>query len=80
MCDDCGQVFGSGISLGPGVSFDGSGNRAGCPRCGHLVEIPDGQYGVVDGAVRWLREFQSAEDRARLSEVLSRASAGITWL
>lgn len=73
MCDDCGAVFSSGIALGPGASFSGRGNYVGCPRCGASVEIPDGEYGVIDGAVRWLRQFRTAEQRAHLADVLQDA-------
>lgn len=73
MCTECGQVFSSGYTLAPGTSFKGSGNRTGCRRCGALVEIPDGEYGVVDGAVRWLRQFHTPEQRAHLAEVLQEA-------
>src|SRR5690242_16981107 len=73
MCTECGLVFSSRIALRPWMSFQGAGNLTGCPRCGALVEIPDGEYGVVDGAVRWLRQFSTREERAHLAEVLQDA-------
>lgn len=73
MCTECGQVWSPGVRLQPGITTDFSGSNFGCPRCMTLIEIPDGTYGVLDGAVRWLRNFSTPESRAHLVETLKEA-------
>lgn len=77
MCPECGQVQSTGITLGPQSNASMAGKVTGCTSCGDLFEIPDGDYGVIDGAVQWLRSFTAPESRRTLASALVDARSAL---
>ncbi|MGN6664013.1 MAG: hypothetical protein ACTHK6_07415 [Solirubrobacterales bacterium] len=70
VCDDCGQVFRSGMALGPGAGATVIDSKAGpCPHCGGWGSIPNGAYRFVQEAERVIQPWTSSERESLADEL-----------
>lgn len=59
-CQNCHKIFSSGISFGVGASATLANNKARCPFCGSLENIPNGAFkATVDGFVDILKDSKN---------------------
>lgn len=75
QCKNCLKIFSPGIELGVGATIILKGNRARCPFCGSMENMPNGTFrGTVEGIVKILESspnrLQTAKD---LLEALGRS-------
>mgnify|MGYP001570516078 CR=1 FL=1 len=75
QCKNCQRVFSSGIDLGTGSTVILKGNRAQCPWCGSMENIPDGTFrGTVEGIAKVLKQSENPVATAKeLFEALERS-------
>lgn len=74
----CGAVYGFGLDLGDGVrGLTMTGNKAQCPVCGEMGEVPDGVFNVTDGVLEVLSAPTITHERLRrLQAILLSAKEG----
>lgn len=71
QCKNCMKVFSPGIKLGVGATVILKGNRARCPFCGLMENIPDGTFrGTVEGVIKIL---ESSSNRLQTTKDLLEA-------
>jgi hypothetical protein len=55
ICDNCGNVFPSGLSFEFARNITLSGNKSKCGACGSWARIPDGVYNFYDNVIEILQ-------------------------
>ncbi len=75
VCDNCGNIFPSGISAINSTNVSFSNCRAGpCPVCGGTGHIPDGVYNFIGNTIELLSGPQrSISELKKLASILERA-------
>jgi hypothetical protein len=81
FCPNCGLIFESRpLGIAPGASVENlvmEGNREQCPRCGHMAELPDGTFNIVDDTLTVLEATPLTRARlAQLADLMDRARTG----
>jgi hypothetical protein len=70
VCDRCGEVFPSGIALGPGAGATVIDSKSGpCPRCGDWGSIPNGAYRFAQEAERVIQPWTPRERESLADEL-----------
>lgn len=71
ICDNCNNVFASGIVGGPGTNIKITNGKSGpCPVCGSLGTIPDGIYDIIDD-VEAILNIDNGKDVFKLQRILN---------
>ena len=72
MCDNCGSLFPSGMSVGGNAQIFSFGSKSGpCPNCGGMGSIPNGLYTAVETAGQILLNAQlTPEELFKLKTIL----------
>jgi hypothetical protein len=80
FCPHCGAVYGFGMELGDGVrNLTMTGNKARCPVCGEMGEVPDGVFNVTDGILEMLSGPAITRERLEsLRTILDSVQQGTT--
>jgi hypothetical protein len=75
VCDTCGAIFSSGISIENSTHITFAGSTAGpCPNCGARGHIPDGTYNFTQDTIELLRgPDRTVSDLERLAQILREA-------
>jgi len=73
VCQACGTIFSSGISIAGGAQATIIGCKSGpCPKCGDMGDIVDGVYGLKDKAFSFFKDNNfSIEDLKSIYTKLS---------
>lgn len=74
ICDNCNNVFPSGIVGGPGTNVRVTGGKSGpCPVCGSLGTVPNGTYVIINDIEATL-SVDNGRDVFKLQRILNTTS------
>ncbi|PEW04514.1 hypothetical protein CN425_05115 [Bacillus cereus] len=59
FCDNCGNIFPSGIAFENSIGITMIGNKSQCPRCGYMARVPDGVFNFYNNAIEVLQASES---------------------
>jgi hypothetical protein len=75
FCDNCGNVFPSGMVFENVIGVTMSGNKSQCPRCGFLARIPDGVFNFYQNAIEVLNAPETTKrDLQIFRQIIQNAS------
>ena len=70
FCDKCGLIFGSGLFFENTTNVTLKGNRAQCPRCHDMANIPDGLFNFVNNTIEIIKAPQLTIDKLQRYKIL----------
>ncbi|MGG0176442.1 SEC-C metal-binding domain-containing protein [Gottfriedia acidiceleris] len=59
FCDNCGNIFPSGIAFENSMGITMIGNKSQCPKCGFMARIPDGVFNFYNNAIEVLQATET---------------------
>ncbi|MFD6206742.1 SEC-C metal-binding domain-containing protein [Peribacillus sp. NPDC060253] len=75
FCDNCDNIFPSGMDFESTINVTMTGNKARCPKCKHWARIPDGVFNFYSNAIEVLQATETTvKDLQKFYTIIQNAS------